>query len=264
MSVNALIFAGVMEKEFGMSRSIGAYKVAYEIRQAGYTCQVIDFFTEFTEGEMDKIMQTFIGADTIMVGFSSTFFMYKDEKLDRFQQYMTDGELTQEPGRLLPTISYPYHHTKIKQWFTKMYEINPKIKIVYGGTKASRCVGMCDAFAIGYCDEAIVQYMKFLEGKNPFFQYEKLNEHQIVFVGDKNTRTFDFADSLFEWHRTDHIVTGEVLPIEISRGCIFKCKFCAYPLNGKKKLDFIRSSEILKDTFLKNYYEHGVTRYVCR
>jgi radical SAM superfamily enzyme YgiQ (UPF0313 family) len=262
MSVNALIFTEVMEKGFGTSRAVGAYKIAYEIRSSGYTAQVIDFFTEFSDEEMDKIISSFIGSDTLIVGFSSTFFMYKDETLDGFQQTATNGKKTQPSGCLLPTNSYPYHWIKIKHWFNKMHQINPHLKIVFGGSKSGLCSGLCDAFAIGYCDEAIVNYMKFLEGKNPFFQYEQINQHQIVFFGDKNTRTFNFVDSMFEWHETDHVIHGEVLPIEISRGCVFKCKFCAYPLNGKKKLDFIRSSDILRDTFLKNYYEHGVTRYM--
>ena len=261
MSVNALIFTELMDTNLGFGRAIGAYRIANEIRKSGYTCQVVDLFTEFSEEEMGKIMSTFIGSDTLIVGFSSTFFMYSDERLDRFQKSVY-GKETQLPGNRLITLNYPYHRDKMELWFDKMKKINPKLKIVLGGSKTNNMMGQCDAYAIGYCDQAIVDYMKFLEGKNPFFQFEQMNQEQILFFGEKNLGKFDFAESTFEWHSTDYISQGEALPIEIARGCIFRCKFCAYPSNGKKKLDFIKQGSILRDEFLKNYYEKGVTRYM--
>jgi radical SAM superfamily enzyme YgiQ (UPF0313 family) len=150
----------------------------------------------------------------------------------------------------------------MNQLFDEFRKINPKIKIVLGGSKTNSASGPCDAYAIGFCDTAIVDYMKFLQGKNPFFQYEKVNNTQIMFFGSTDPASFNFSESVFEWHKTDHVHYGETVPIEIARGCIFKCKFCAYPLNGKKKLDHIKNDNILKDAFLKNYYEHGITRYL--
>jgi radical SAM superfamily enzyme YgiQ (UPF0313 family) len=46
---------------------------------------------------------------------------------------------------------------------------------------------------------------------------------------------------------------AKVLPIEIARGCIFKCKFCSYPLNGKQNLDFryFSSMELINATYGK-------------
>lgn len=262
MGVNALIFTEIMDKNFSYGRAIGAYRIAAEIRKEEYTCQIIDFFTEFTDEEMEKLMAAFIGPETLIVGFSSTFFSYKDEKLDNFQKIASGGKETQPPGNQINTPHYPYHRDRMIAWFDKMKKINPKLKIVLGGAKTNFRVGPCDAYAVGYCDRAIIEYMKFIEGKNPFFQYERVNDDQIMFLGDKNSGKFDFTNSVFSWHETDHIIPGEALPIELARGCIFKCKFCAYPLNGKKKLDFIKKSDILRDEFLKNYYEKGVTRYM--
>jgi hypothetical protein len=261
MSVNALIFTELMDNRRGVGRSIGAYRIANEIRKSGYTCQVVDFFTEFSEEEMEKIMSSFISSETLIVGFSSTFFMYTDERLDKFQKFQT-GKDTQPPGNRMKTPHYPYHTDRMMAWFKKMKDINPNLKIVLGGSKTNEMKGLCDAYAIGYCDQAVVEYMKYLEGKNPFFQYDQLNDTQIMFFGEKNLGKFDFTDSIFEWHDTDHISNDEALPIEIARGCIFRCKFCSYPSNGKKKLDFIKKESILKDEFLKNYYEKGITRYV--
>jgi len=258
MSVNALIFTELIHDSM-YSRGLGAYRIATEIRKAGYTCQVIDFFTKFNDEEMEKIMSSFIGEDTLFVGFSSTFFAYVDEKLNTYQRLIT-GKERQEPGKQLDTLNYPYHWEKMQIWFKKMKEINPKVKIVFGGSKSRYLNAMCDAYAAGYADQVIISYMKFLEGKNPFFQFKRINDTQILFNGD--TDVFDFTKSTVEWDKTDHLIHGETVPIEIARGCIFKCKFCSFPLNGKKKLDYIKDEKILRDEFLRNYYEYGITRYI--
>ena len=244
MNVNALIFTELMYDLLGFSRTMGAYKVAHEIRSAGYTCQVVDFFTKFNDEEIEKIISAFVGPDTLFVGFSSTFFEYLDD-----------------PGGRTWTLDYPYSHGKMDKLFKSIKKINPNVKIVLAGTKTQNLSGQCDAYAVGYCDQAIVEYMKYLQGKNPFFQFETYN-NTMVFYGDKNAGKFNFADSTFAWHKTDFLAHGETVPIEVARGCIFRCLYCSYALNGKKKLDYIKDHNILRDEFLKNYYEYGITRYV--
>ena len=242
--VNALIFTELMSADAGHSRALGAYRIATEIRKAGYTCQVVDFFTKFDDKEMQEIMSSFIGESTLIVGFSSTFFEF--------------GEQTP----LYDHNASFFNHERIGAWFDKMKKINSKLKIVLGGARTIPLMsGICDAYSLGHSDQVIVDYMKFLEGKNPFFQFERINDFQIVFDGEKCTGKFDFSTSIVDWHQTDHLMYGEAVPIETARGCIFKCKFCRFPLNGKKSLDYIKSDAVLKDEFLKNYYEYGITRY---
>jgi hypothetical protein len=50
--------------------------------------------------------------------------------------------------------------------------------------------------------------------------------------------------------------------MEVARGCIFQCAFCNYPLNGKKKFDYVRASNDIRDELLRNYENFGTTRYV--
>lgn len=52
------------------------------------------------------------------------------------------------------------------------------------------------------------------------------------------------------WHPRDCVQPGEALPLEMARGCIFKCKFCRYPFIGKSKNDFSRRIELVRDESL--------------
>ena len=63
------------------------------------------------------------------------------------------------------------------------------------------------------------------------------------------------------WHETDFIQQKELLPIETSRGCIFRCKFCAYSEIGRKKGTFEKDINLLKDYIVENYEKYGTTSY---
>lgn len=58
-----------------------------------------------------------------------------------------------------------------------------------------------------------------------------------------------------------NIQPSEVLPIEMSRGCQFKCSFCRYPFIGKKKGTYLRDTKLIRDELLFNYERYGTTRY---
>jgi radical SAM superfamily enzyme YgiQ (UPF0313 family) len=65
----------------------------------------------------------------------------------------------------------------------------------------------------------------------------------------------------FRFTKQDCILPGEPLPIDISRGCIFACRFCQYPHLGKGKLDYIRGMDYLEKEILHNYENFGTTSY---
>jgi hypothetical protein len=94
----------------------------------------------------------------------------------------------------------------------------------------------------------------------PSYWYKNLYGSTIV---DGSTyRDNNFVNTVMRWLPKDAILPGETLPIEIARGCIFQCKFCSYPLNGKKSLDHIKDLNLLQEEFIENYKKYGVTRYL--
>ena len=53
----------------------------------------------------------------------------------------------------------------------------------------------------------------------------------------------------------------ETLGIEWGRGCFFKCAFCRFHLNGKKKGTYLRDPVLVRQDMLFNYEKYGTTRY---
>jgi radical SAM superfamily enzyme YgiQ (UPF0313 family) len=58
-----------------------------------------------------------------------------------------------------------------------------------------------------------------------------------------------------------NVLKGETLPIELARGCIFKCKFCSYPLLGKKKGTYLRDFTQVKDEMIQAWENNKVDTY---
>jgi radical SAM superfamily enzyme YgiQ (UPF0313 family) len=75
------------------------------------------------------------------------------------------------------------------------------------------------------------------------------------------TPRYSIEDDDFKWVENDVIFQGEPLPLDISRGCIFACRFCQYPHLGKKKLDYIRGMSYIEDELRYNYEKFGTTIY---
>ena len=72
---------------------------------------------------------------------------------------------------------------------------------------------------------------------------------------------FDITTCRHRWDDSDIILPGESLPMELGRGCKFKCKFCQYPLIGKKPGTYIRNLDYVKEEMIENYERWGVTNY---
>lgn len=72
---------------------------------------------------------------------------------------------------------------------------------------------------------------------------------------------YDITTCDFKWHEQDFIQPNETLPLETSRGCIFKCKFCSFENLGKRPGTLIRDMSLVRDELIENYERWGVTRY---
>ena len=248
---DAVIFTDVTDT-VTIYKAIGAYKIANTLRQQGYSCLVVDHLHAFTLEELKQIINKSVSINTLFVGFSTTFFN------STLNSVNGDGSLTYSStlsGVIPQGIDFQnelIHYIKT---------INYNCKIVVGGTKAHANINdrNIDYSIIGYGEVSTLALANHLKSKTPIPNSYK-NLHGVTIVDNRTNEGFDFVNSRFEWQDLD-VGNAKVLPLEIARGCIFKCKFCSYPLNGKQNLDFIRHSDILYEEIQSSYDKFGVSNF---
>ena len=223
-------------------RAIGPYQLASHLRQAGLTVQVIDFTDSFTTDELYNAVNSFIGPNTRAVGVSSTF--YKTE--------LPSSNIHEASKTVRASIGFLPDN--IVETIRRVKMLHPSIKTVVGGAGSTRFENdtLFDIVVHGYSEESFLEHLQ--HGKRVWPRLAN-----TVINGDADN--IDIEHLTHVWEDQDCVLPNETLPIEISRGCIFRCKFCAYPLNGKKKFDYLRSADVIKAELIDNYERFGTTNY---
>ena len=236
-----------------VSKVMGAYKLAHELRSCGYKCLVIDHLHTFTREEFDLVIKKTVTKDTLGVGFSTTFFQNVNLPPN------ADGSLTYTtmPGDTF----FPQGKQFEQESVDYIKSINSNCKIIIGGARVSpSCQNRnIDYLFIGFSESSIVNLAEHLS-KNINLENATKNLWGVTIVDDRMAKNYNFKNTPFKWLPED-IVNARVLPIEIGRGCIFKCKFCSFPMNGKQNLDFIKNAELLRVELQENYDNYGITTY---
>jgi radical SAM superfamily enzyme YgiQ (UPF0313 family) len=75
-------------------------------------------------------------------------------------------------------------------------------------------------------------------------------------------KKFDITRNNHRFDYRDAIIPGEALPIELGRGCIFKCKFCSHQNLGKPKFTYQRQFDYILDEIEYNRINFGTTKYM--
>jgi len=214
----------------GIARSTGAHRVATILREKNINTEVIDFFSEFNLDELIKILDFYKNKNVIMIGFSVVLNTFEEDYINNF-------------------ISI------IREKF-------PKTKIIVGGQKPwEKGIKTADLYLEGYIESAIDKLLMYL--KNNDSHDFKIEEYEgIKFVNC--TKDYPLSDTKKLrniYIHSDFIDSNEALALEVSRGCIFACKFCDFPLLGRKKTDYVRDEDDLYEELLYNYKMFGTKTY---
>jgi len=250
IKTNVILFNSITRTQLNhrTTRTWGIYRIATEVRKQGFTCKVINFINSFSLEEINLILDTVISADTKIVGFSSNFWAWYDS---------TDLDQT------FDKINYiiDYIHNKF-----------PNVKVIAGGTSStfyvSKKLKKVNAIFQGFAENSLIKYLKAIANNKPLplpssYSKENANSHgNIPMYSDLATDEFDFNESQNIFLPEDIVDFYDYPTIEIGRGCIFKCSFCAFLLNGKKKLDYIKYTDTLREEFIRNYNDYGIKHYM--
>ena len=212
---------------YGPTRTIGAYQIAHWIRKNGYSVKVIDFCPFLTPKKIADLTLKWAGDSTVAVGISSSWWTKPYSDLMPRRQ----AESWEEPDWLLEARAL-------------VEEKRPDLKWIAGGAAVEKKKYKL-AWKVfgGHAENDVVTWLDQQHGKlklRPQFDIQEL-DHRFT--------------------EDDCISADETLPIELGRGCKFKCKFCNYPLIGKKPGTYLRSMECVKQEILYNYERWGTTKY---
>jgi radical SAM superfamily enzyme YgiQ (UPF0313 family) len=253
-------------------RPVGAFQIANVLRKQGYTVQVIDNWPHIAKNGTEvikKLLSHFTTSDTLWIGFSSNWFRRLNnpnkDKSKSLNSSNNAGTVYKSIDDIL-TNTYIFDDEEIQDIKATVRAKSPKCQFVLGGARApigrlGKRPGFIDCFIEGFADTTAVEYTKYVQGKNPFLQYVKNSDGSISLTHDHKASRFDYNHDKFSWHENDMVMQGEALPMEIARGCIFNCNFCSYPLNGRKKMDYLKDPAIIRDQLEENYSKYKTTHY---
>ena len=250
---DTVIFTDTTDNICGIP-ALGPFKCAHVLRKNGYSCLVVNHLSDYTQTELIELIDLVIGKNTFLVGFSNSFLLSTEFERD-----------PTKPMSLYPALANDLVFPQGKDFedyvISYIKNKNKKIKFVVGGTRvgtnfANRNI---DYACVGYSESSIVDLAVHLDKKTALSKSYK-SIFGVTVIDDRTAPNYDFANEDMIWLPTD-VVNHQCLPIEIGRGCIFKCKFCSYPLNGKKKLDFIKHPDLLRQELQSNFDKFGISTY---
>jgi len=238
-----------------VQKTLGAYKCAHELRTAGYSCLVIDHFHAFSIKEMIDLLRKIVTNETFMIGISTTFLMdinvdsidkdngYKYKQLNISKSFCPQGaEFEQE-------------------MVAEIRRLSSRARIIVGGSKTRQQIGNrnIDYIILGHGEISVPQLVNHL-ARGDQAPESLRNLWGIPVINDSDAKKYNFANGHIAWLDQD-IFNARVLPLESARGCIFNCKFCAFPMRGKKNLDYVRGADSISRELEENYQRWGITTY---
>jgi hypothetical protein len=257
---DVILFTEGGDPLFQVARAVGAYKIASALRNEGYSVFVLNNFTHFIrKGNINQVLDKLIGENTLWAGFSSSLYMRKAKDVVRKKH-------SRDTIRKNILWTWPIEDEAIKDLTD--YVRSKGVKTVYGGvmdTKRAEDVKDCiDYYIVGMAEVPAIDLTRDLRENKEVNYNKELGTTPHIIDYDTKGDLFDFRNSEINYIPEDFWGPEDAMGIEFGRGCIFRCKFCAYPLIGKKKGDksFLRCKERIKEELLLNYELYGTTKYV--
>jgi radical SAM superfamily enzyme YgiQ (UPF0313 family) len=155
---------------------------------------------------------------------------------------------------------WPEQMEQFAVWFKHTY---PTVALISG----SAVNPMFDSKAIdyyiqGYGEFAIIELLKYITGNGPAPKFNlAASGGRRVISAIHSYPAFPMRSLMVRYEDRDFIQSEEFLTMEFSRGCMFKCSYCNFPVLGVKE-DYTRDADDFKLQMQDTYDRFGVTSYL--
>lgn len=209
----------------------GAYRIASFLREHDWDVEVIEWAAEWSLEELKELATSRITSKTVFIGFSS-FFSHWTKCLEEFTEWLKDRY--------------------------------PDIPLVLGGQSRPRMdAKSIDYFVTGYGENALLELIKKFKGTST--EPLKLDLRFLgkkVITSNHTYISYPMRSLKISYEKRDFIDPNEWLTVEYSRGCMFKCLYCNFPILGVKG-DYTRDADDYVSQLQETYDEWGVTNYIA-
>ena len=242
--MDAIFLSSCVPKQLlPLMRPLGPYQVAWYLRKHNYNTQVLEFLFTMPEEKILSLIDKFVTQNTKVIALGTMIHMENPAM----------GAIIKKFENVLLQCRRRY----------------PNIRIVVGGAASTtwsrlhRNNKLFDYVITGHAEDTTLALMNYLcrDAKHPPFEIIEGNKFIRETFVMPHDNLFNINEDDHLWHDSDCIQPHESLPIELGRGCIFKCKFCRYPYIGKHKNDFSRNMECVRNELIDNYNRWGVQNY---
>lgn len=242
--------SAINESGIGNSRYLGPYVLASKFRALNLQTVVFDH-ASLIPNLIERIVMS-ADANTQIIGFSSTF-------MTPSRQTGDSGDLGYYRGLL-----WFEESGQAARWLGELRSAlaakNCHAKFVVGGAKALYLAfkleahNLFDYFVLGAGDQKIVDLYYHLKDGRPadIRTYEKL---KYLTSSPEDIPAGQLIAN--RWASTDAVRAEEALPLELTRGCLYNCKFCHFDKQFSTRKDI----ELLKSELIKNFETHGTRFY---
>jgi len=210
-------------------RSLGSYRIAQHLRDKDWDVEVIEYTYFWELAELKELVKNRVTSKTKFFGFSHLFSVWSNT-LEEFCKWVK----TEYPGIKIISGS----------------AVNPVFDSKY-----------IDYYIQGfgeYALDALLDYL-FSNGKSPNFKFDAPGGKKII-PAISFYPAFPMKSLMVKYEDRDFILPNETLSIEFSRGCMFSCDFCNFPVIGVKG-DHTRDAEDAYVQFMDAYDRFGVEHY---
>jgi radical SAM superfamily enzyme YgiQ (UPF0313 family) len=239
--MNEVVLFG--DSPMGFSRPLSIYLLATHLRKHGITTKPIWGWKYVDTKIFEWLCKKFISVDTKVVGISSTLLADSGNNSNFFG---IDLLVFEQRIQLIRSLA-------------------PDCQIVVGGSQTTYSNlsvlqerNLIDLFVTGQGEQVLLEIVQAVKNNSRV----RTSSLSPAVTSDKLYPYNEFVRSGAEYSINDCIVPGESIPLEFARGCIFKCSFCSYELNGKKPGDYIKHADTLRNELIKNYETQGIQQYI--